>query len=134
MANAAKDKNFQDKGNEEVVAKLREFGVKSFASKRTAGGKKVGKSKETISPLSSVSSEYSSEDEFDKELERRRRWTKRLKKRSRSRSRSRSRRSISRGRYCDEVSISTITGLPRDCSPPVRRNDKSDSLGTYVSD
>ena len=126
LANAAKDKNFQDKGNEEVVAKLREFGVQSFASKRNAGGKKVGKPKEIASPLSSVSSEYSSEDEFDKELERRRRWTRRQ--------RIRSRKSISRGRYCDEISISTITGLPRDCSPPVRCNDKSDSFGTYVSD
>ena len=54
LANAAKDKNFQDKGNEEVVAKLREFGVQSFASKKNAGGKKVGKSKETTSPLSRI--------------------------------------------------------------------------------
>ena len=31
LANAAKDKTFQDKGNDEVIAKLREFGVGSFA-------------------------------------------------------------------------------------------------------
>ena len=74
LANAVKDKNFQDKGNEEVVAKLREFGVQSFKLKRNAGGKKVGKPKEATSPLSSSeSAEYLSEDEFDKELERRRR-------------------------------------------------------------
>ena len=130
LANAAKDKTFQDKGNEEVISKLREFGVQSFAaSKKASGSKGGGGKRDAYYSSTDDEDEYSDEDEFERELQRRRKWTKRQKKRSRSRSRGRS-------KY-DDVSISTMTGLPRDCSPPVRtirRQEKSDSIGTYVSD
>ena len=140
LANAAKDKNFQDKGNEAVVAKLREFGVGAFAASKKTGGAKSGAKggggggrKGSGDRYYYTSSEYdddSDDDEFERELRRRRKWSRRKGRRSSSRSRSRGRSS----HYYDDVSISTITGEPRDCSPPVRREEKSDSIGTYVSD
>ena len=143
LANAAKDKTFQDKGNEAVVAKLREFGVGAFAASKKTGGAKSdakggggggrkgrGESSRYCYYSSSEYDDDSDDDEFERELRRRRKWSRRKGRRSRSRSRSRGRSS----HYYDDVSISTITGEPRDCSPPVRREEKSDSLGTYVSD
>lgn len=127
LANAAKAKTFQDKGNKEVIEKLKEFSVGSSAgSKKTSGVEGVAKGgggRKQSYRYHYSSSDYdedSNDDEFKRELRRRRKWSKRKSNRSRS-------RSASRHNY-DDVSISTITGEPRDCSPPFRRAEKSDSL------
>ena len=81
MANAAKDKTFNDKGNEAVIQKMREFGVGSFASsKKSSDSGKAHLVSRSRSRLDYNSHYYSSdydeseeeEDEFEKELQRRR--------------------------------------------------------------
>ena len=121
LANAAvgnKKRNSVVQGNEAIVAKVREIGVAAYA----CGGKKRGG--DAIGSDDLESSDY----DDDSSLESLCRWKKKRDRRSRGRSRSRSRsrgRSYSRSRremdYGD-VSISTITGEPRTCSPPYKRN------------
>ena len=127
-------KRRQDKGNQEVIEKLREFGVGSFAASRKAVGSKDGGNKGGGKKGYDYysSSDYDSDDYRYERDRRRRKWAERKRRRS-SKSRGRSRSGGRSGKY-DDVSISTITGLPRDCSPPVRRAEKSDSPGTVVSD
>ena len=129
LANAAvgnKKRNSVVQGNEAIVAKVREIGVAAYAA--NGGGKKKGG--DAIGSDDLESSDY----DDDSSLESLRRWKKKRDRRSRGRSRSRSRsrsrgRSYSRSRWemdYGDVSISTITGEPRTCSPPYKRDkDKS---------